>query len=109
MSHYPLTYATSDEAAARVAAVAHDDRKAARNLTSVPRPDVAAACADEAARPEHWTVRHVRHRCHYCGRGIVHTDADGWIDPTATGDDAIWREVCDSHDTVIADHVPAAE
>lgn len=67
MSHYPLTYATSDEAAARVAAVAHDDRKAARNLTSVPRPDVAAAYADEAARPEHWTLKRASDVVHDCG------------------------------------------
>jgi hypothetical protein len=30
----------------------------------------------------------------------------GWVDPEATGDDAIWRETCDAADTFIADHEP---
>jgi hypothetical protein len=29
-----------------------------------------------------------------------------WVDPEATGDDSIWREVCDSHDTFTAEHEP---
>jgi hypothetical protein len=44
--------------------------------------------------------------CRWCGRAIVLDPADGWIDPEATGDDRIWREVCDSHDTRVADHEP---
>lgn len=38
---------------------------------------------------------------------MVEQDADGtWIDPEATGDDAVWREVCGSHDTFTAEHEP---
>ncbi len=44
--------------------------------------------------------------CRYCGRTIIEREGL-WIDPEATGDDSIWREVCDSHDTFVADHEPA--
>lgn len=44
-------------------------------------------------------------RCRHCGRGIVLEDGV-WIDPEATGDDAIWRETCDAHDTFTAEHEP---
>jgi hypothetical protein len=44
--------------------------------------------------------------CRYCGREIVN-DQGVWVDPDATGDDAIWRETCDAHDTFIAEHEPA--
>lgn len=51
-------------------------------------------------------------QCRYCGRNIT-LDGDvgfrGWIDPEATGDDSIWRETCDKHDTFIADHEPVTE
>lgn len=43
--------------------------------------------------------------CRYCGRGIELHDGY-WIDPEAHGDDSIWREVCDEHDTFVADHEP---
>ncbi len=43
--------------------------------------------------------------CRYCGRAIVRTDS-GWIDPEATGDDSVWRETCDAHDTFVAEHAP---
>ncbi len=43
--------------------------------------------------------------CRHCGRSIVREDG-AWIDPEATGDDAVWREVCDSHDTMTAEHEP---
>jgi hypothetical protein len=49
--------------------------------------------------------------CKHCKRTIVQ-DADGrWIDPEAPatpedGDDYIWRETCDSHETFVADHEP---
>lgn len=43
--------------------------------------------------------------CKHCGRDIVLEDGR-WIDPEATGDDEIWRETCDEHDTFIADHEP---
>lgn len=44
--------------------------------------------------------------CRHCGRHIVRTEADGWVDPQATGDDHIWRETCDAHDTFTAEHEP---
>jgi hypothetical protein len=49
--------------------------------------------------------------CMHCERVIVPNpdDAPGlyqWIDPEATGDDSIWRESCDAHDTFIANHEP---
>lgn len=44
--------------------------------------------------------------CQHCERTIIPEDG-GWIDPEATGDDSVWRECCDSHDTFIADHEPA--
>jgi hypothetical protein len=44
--------------------------------------------------------------CQHCGRRIER-DAEGrWIDPEATGDDSIWRETCDAHDTFMAEHEP---
>lgn len=45
--------------------------------------------------------------CRYCGRTIVNDPTYGWIDPEATGDDSVWRETCDEHDTFIAEHAPA--
>lgn len=43
--------------------------------------------------------------CRHCNRSII--DVDGlWVDPEATGDDSIWREVCDRHDTFTAEHEP---
>jgi len=43
--------------------------------------------------------------CRYCERAIVNEDG-AWIDPMATGDDSVWRETCDAHDTFEADHEP---
>ena len=43
--------------------------------------------------------------CRHCVRTIV-KDGGAWVDPEATGDDAIWRETCDSHDTFTAEHEP---
>lgn len=43
--------------------------------------------------------------CRHCERGIVN-EGGRWIDPEATGDDSVWRETCDSHDTFVADHEP---
>lgn len=45
--------------------------------------------------------------CAHCDRFIVYADGEGWVDPEADGDDVIWRETCDSHDTFIADHEPS--
>ena len=44
--------------------------------------------------------------CRHCQRTILSEDGL-WIDPAATGDDSIWRETCDAHDTFIADHEPS--
>lgn len=43
--------------------------------------------------------------CRHCGRAIV-SEEGRWIDPEATGDDSVWRETCDSHDTFTAEHEP---
>lgn len=43
--------------------------------------------------------------CRYCHRRIIRAD-EGWVDPEATGDDSIWRETCDAHDTFTAEHEP---
>jgi len=45
--------------------------------------------------------------CAHCGRTITRTPDGAWIDPDATGDDAIWRETCDAHDTFTAEHEPS--
>lgn len=47
-------------------------------------------------------------QCQHCDRTIVETD-EGWADPEATGDDAIWRFVCENHDTITAEHEPVGE
>ena len=46
-------------------------------------------------------------KCQHCNREVEQHNGQ-WIDPQATGDDAIWREVCDSHDTFTAEHQPMA-
>jgi len=43
--------------------------------------------------------------CRHCQRSIREEEGV-WIDPAATGDDEVWRETCDEHDTFIADHEP---
>lgn len=43
--------------------------------------------------------------CQHCGRAIVNRGGR-WIDPNATGDDGVWRETCDAHDTFTAEHEP---
>lgn len=45
--------------------------------------------------------------CKHCGRSII-LDGDRWVDPEATGDDSVWRETCDGHDTFEAEHEPEA-
>ena len=44
-------------------------------------------------------------QCHHCER-YIKLDGGIWIDPEATGDDSMWREVCDEHDTFDAQHEP---
>jgi len=43
--------------------------------------------------------------CQHCGRTIYKV-GDVWCDPEATGDDSVWSETCDSHDTFTAEHEP---
>lgn len=43
--------------------------------------------------------------CRHCDRPIVVADGR-WIDLEATGDDVMWRETCDAHDTFAAEHEP---
>lgn len=45
--------------------------------------------------------------CEHCHRPII-LASGVWVDPEATGDDAVWRETCDSHDTFTAEHEPEA-
>lgn len=41
--------------------------------------------------------------CIHCHRDVTLTD-EGWADPEATGDDAIWRFVCDENGSFPANH-----
>ena len=43
--------------------------------------------------------------CKHCQRIIVEREGE-WIDPNASGDDRIWRYICDEHDTLQANHEP---
>lgn len=43
--------------------------------------------------------------CRHCGRVIIEEHGT-WVDPEAIGDDAVWSETCDSHDTFVAEHEP---
>lgn len=47
----------------------------------------------------------MRAECRHCGRVIVNENGT-WVDPNATGDDAVWRETCDAHDSFTAEHEP---
>ena len=47
--------------------------------------------------------------CIHCGREIVFDPTDGWVDPEATGDDSVWRETCDEHDTFEARNEPESK
>ena len=46
--------------------------------------------------------------CRHCGR-YIKLVGDVWIDPEATGDDSVWREGCDAHDTFTANHEPVRD
>ncbi len=43
--------------------------------------------------------------CRHCDRRIIWADGQ-WIDPEAMDDDVVWRETCDAHDTLAAEHEP---
>lgn len=47
--------------------------------------------------------------CRHCQRRIIRDEDDRWIDPEASGDDSVWRETCDAHDTFEANHEPEGE
>lgn len=47
--------------------------------------------------------------CKHCQREIEPFGGGVWIDPAATGDDAMWRFTCDAHDTFTAEHEPKEE
>lgn len=47
-----------------------------------------------------------RAECRFCHRWVVNDPNDGWVDPEATGDDVMWRETCEAHDTFEAEHEP---
>lgn len=46
--------------------------------------------------------------CRHCDRSIM-LDNGRWVDPLATGDDVMWRETCDAHDTFTAEHEPKGD
>ena len=46
--------------------------------------------------------------CRHCERTVQLEDGR-WVDPEATGDDSVWRETCDQHDTFTAEHEPTEE
>lgn len=41
--------------------------------------------------------------CMHCGRTVLLVSGV-WMDPNATGDDSVWMETCDAHDTFTAEH-----
>lgn len=53
----------------------------------------------------HKCVIATTHTCQHCDRSIALIDGR-WVDPLATGDDRMWHETCDGHDTIIAEHEP---
>lgn len=56
---------------------------------------------------EFWPEAPVDAVCKHCDRDIVKVDGT-WVDPQATGDDAIWRETCDNnHLDRAAEHEPS--
>lgn len=46
--------------------------------------------------------------CRHCSRAIVSVGGR-WVDPEASGDDRVWRETCEDHDTFTAEHEPTEE
>jgi len=58
------------------------------------------------SEPEEHAANSESRTCFHCGRNIINVDG-WWIDPEATGDDSVWRETCDEHDTFVAEHEPA--
>lgn len=43
--------------------------------------------------------------CKHCHREVSYT-AEGWADMNATGDDSLWKYVCEDDDTFVAGHEP---
>lgn len=69
-----------------------------------PCDDDTGECTSDATHPVALTGDEAT--CAHCGRRIVKSNV-GWIDPEATGDDAMWRVSCDAHDTFTAEHEPS--
>lgn len=42
-------------------------------------------------------------QCIHCQRAVIQVEGR-WVDPLATGDDILWRETCEEHDTRMAEH-----
>ena len=64
-----------------------------------------AAVAGEFNVEQYRPVKAQGVRCRHCGRSIRKVNGV-WIDPAAKGDDSMWRETCEAHDTFTADHEP---
>lgn len=73
-----------------------------RHFNGEPWPIEPVAIAVDILEPRHYE------RCQHCERAII-LDGGIWVDPEATGDDSIWRETCDAHDTFTAEHEPEEE
>jgi hypothetical protein len=76
----------------------------ARQMSAISGRVIVLSAVDTGRR----TARDVIKECRHCGRSIV-LDGDRWVDPEATGDDSVWRETCDAHDTFVAEHEPTRE
>lgn len=63
------------------------------------REDLADVTPDMVSEWEHLEdPATIPRECVHCGRTVTREDGS-WIDPEATGDDVVWREVCDGNDT----------
>jgi hypothetical protein len=88
------------------AGVFYADRDAYGTVLNLVAPDCVQVQlnGDDRAVVPVSTVK-VAASCHYCHRVIVEDDGR-WVDLEASGDDSIWRETCDGHDTFTAEHEP---
>lgn len=69
---------------------------------------LCGVCRGERHAVHLFSGREVGATCRHCGRDIVFTEGS-WVDTCATGDDAMWRETCDHHETFTAEHEPETE
>lgn len=49
-------------------------------------------------------MKNITAQCIHCQREVTPDSRGGWVDPEATGDDVMWSETCDAHDTFTAEH-----